>query len=473
MSETKGNSFFGELDSKNIETWKRLKDGLIQRKYDELTTSAPELDPQNPQFDPEKFKAATEKQVSEIVENLSVTEKALYDITTSATVTAAEQFENAIKEPLQQVSTSLTALYGSKSAEALIRIVNIAARALNVKLLVDVQPFLKAELNKPEYEGKQINELSPELQTQALTNARKALSAAADKEESAEDLPILTVTGKGAEKLEHPLDKLNSKVWALFEEADSSGQITMAFSAEKKGSKKQADILYSVNFDDLEESGLNVVKRITVFDKRVQLATNALFHSTGELMTISQIYATMGYSGRPGKSDINRIYTSLEKMRLIPISVDNTSVHKIYPNIKKFVYNGVMLPWESVDAIVNGQRAEGVIHLFREPPLVSLAKSQKQITTIPRALLASPINKTDNHLLIDDYLITRISRLKKSGGKVSNKLLFSTIFSKIGITTRLQKNRSKETIMKYLDHYKECGFIKGYKTAADGVNILY
>ena len=410
-----------------------LMNEAYRRKYVELT-SDPELDPTSPQFNRGKYDAAIEKQCIEIQEHFKMVSAALIGYV-KMKITEAASFEL----PEQQTAK-----------------------------LQDLRDFLEKAFNKNVLDSEKADAM-----LQIVQHYRAYLESVNEQTpESAEDLPQITVKGKGAEKTIYPIDKLNAaaNIWHLLANADAGGQI--AFTAEKHGSKQTATILYSINFDDLEESGLNVAKKITVFDKRVQIAANALFKSSGELMTIAQIYASMGYEGRPGKSDIKRIYTSLEKMRLIPISIDNSSVNKLYPNIEKFVYNGVMLPWESVDAIVNGQRAEGVIHLFRQPPLISFAETQKQITTIPRALLVSPVNKTDVHLRIDDYLITHISRLKNSKGKVSNKLLFSTIYKKADVSTRLQKNRAKEAITKYLDHYKDCGFIKGYKTATDGVSIL-
>ena len=410
-----------------------LMNEAYRRKYVELT-SDPELDPTSPQFNREKYDAAVEKQCIEIQEHFKMVSAAL----------------------IGYVKMKITEAASFKLSEQ------------QTAKLQDLWDFLEKAFNKNVLDSEKADAM-----LQIVQHYRAYLESVNEQTpESAEDLPQITVKGKGAEKTIYPIDKLNAaaNIWHLLANADTGGQI--AFTAEKHGSKQTATILYSINFDDLEESGLNVAKKITVFDKRVQIAANALFKSSGELMTIAQIYASMGYEGRPGKSDIKRIYTSLEKMRLIPISIDNSSVNKLYPNIEKFVYNGVMLPWESVDAIVNGQRAEGVIHLFRQPPLISFAETQKQITTIPRALLVSPVNKTDVHLRIDDYLITRISRLKKSKGKVSNKLLFSTIYEKADVSTRLQKNRAKEAITKYLDHYKDCGFIKGYKTATDGVSIL-
>ena len=314
--------------------------------------------------------------------------------------------------------------------------------------------------------------VSNELKDQAVaTRKREDNNSTNAIYEYEKGLPQISFKGKGASLSEYPVDKVNTYIWTLLINAEKNGQLT--FAAERSGSKKTADIIYSINFDNLATAGLNTKKRLTVFDKRVLIAANALYNSTGEIMTVSQIYETMGNDNRPNKREIERIYTSLEKMRLIPISLDNTSEHELYPNIEKFIYNGVILPWDSMDAIINGQRVDGAIRLFIEPPLITFAKSRKQVTTIPRKLLASPINKTEMHLLIDDYLIERISRLKNGHAKLSNKLLYATIYEKAGITGRMQKNRAKETVLKYLEHYKKCGFINDYKETTDGVNIFY
>lgn len=365
-----------------------------------------------------------------------------------------------------------------------------------------LRPYIEAELKKPEYQDKGItvdNIFSTEsvgldgknkgssdnLKSEIIKAALVAMNAEEEQQpikKNAVQLDLqafgqtaqsLTVTKRGAGKLEFPLDKINANIWNRLNEADKSGQLTLTFAAEKRGSKKEANIIYSINFDELEKAGLSTVKRLTAFDKRVYIASNALYNTGTDYATVSQIYATMGNSGRPSAKDIAKIYESLEKMRRLPITLDSTSEHSVYKNMPKFVYNGMLLPWESVDAIVNGQRADGVIHFFREPPLMSFAKERRQITTVPRELLQSPISKTDANLQIDDYLIDRIARIKKSGGKSSNKLLYNTIYENCEIKTRMQRSRAKDKITKYLDYYKECGFIKDFKEAADGVIIRY
>lgn len=507
----------GKAETHKVHETLKAQDNAAKHDVQEVKkTQDPKLDPLSPEFDKEAWKQANKgkslneilmsmnpawleqpEQANQAAENVQAMHEAFKAYTeqaAQAAVKAAKQFEqiansmqpfiemqNNVASTIQAFTGSIAQLLSVTNIENIRSTIgNIIDSSVEIQERLAVIPFIEAELKKPEYNGVTFEELLrtelgedgeplPGSRLEKLIQAAEAAKAASA--ESKENLPQITVKGKGADNTEYPVDKVNANIWTLLVNAEKNGQLT--FAAERSGSKKTADIVYSINFDDLEAAGLNTDKRLTVFDKRVQIAASALYNSTGAIMTISQIYATMGNDSRPNKRDIERIYTSLEKMRLIPISLDNTSEHTLYPNIEKFIYNGVILPWESIDAVVNGQRVEGAIHLFREPPLVSFAKSRKQVTTISRNLLASPISKTEVHLLIDDYLIERISRLKNSHGKVSNKLLYTTIYAKTGITGRMQRSRAKETIIKYLEHYKNCGFINGYKEAADGVNILY
>jgi hypothetical protein len=128
---------------------------------------------------------------------------------------------------------------------------------------------------------------------------------------------------------------------------------------------------------------------------------------------------------------------------------------------------------ERISAIVNGQTTDSAIHLFREPPLISFARERKQITTVSRKLLESPLSQTDSNLQIEDYLIEQISHIKSPKSKLKNKLLFETIFEKCNIKTPNQRARARETITKLLDHYKKHNFIKDYKKSPDGITIFY
>lgn len=340
------------------------------------------------------------------------------------------------------------------------------------KEVEELTPYLEAELKKPEYEGKTIddplddaatdddgNPLETSLFMQALTAARAARDAAAAKEE----LPHAAV--KRAEIIEYPLDKPNSIIWNLLEK-DTRGQIS--FNMAKYGSKQQIPAYYAINFDELGDD-ITITKRLLPFDKRVYIAVSALFNAGNNVITLSQIYYAMGNTGRPSANQLQKINDAVTKMTTARIYFENEQEAKKY-KYPRFKYDGSLLPLERGTAIVNGQLADAAIHIFREPPLIAFAKQRNQITTVDVKLLQSPISKTDANLLIDDYLLERISKAK-NGKARSCRILFKTLCAKAGIKTKKQEQRAPAKIEKYLNHYQQQEFITRYTMEKDGITV--
>lgn len=281
-----------------------------------------------------------------------------------------------------------------------------------------------------------------------------------------EELP--SVIAHKIKNVDFPLDKLNRDIWSLLE-YDTKGQLTFQrYNVAKKGSKKPVDILYSLDFTDLEN--VSITRKLEPYDKRVYLAVAARFNAGYDVMTVQQIYNDMGYTGRAGASDIRKINAALTKMRSAQLFIDNIAEAKSY-KYDHFKYDGALLPMERIQAIINGQTAEAAIHLFREPPMVSFARERKQLTTIDIKLLDTPLNKTNANIALEDYLIEEIARIKK--GNRSNKMLYETIYENTGIKTAKQKQRAPEKIRQLLSYYEACKFIKNYKEMKDGVAIEF
>ena len=278
--------------------------------------------------------------------------------------------------------------------------------------------------------------------------------------------PMFKHTPKRARSVEYPLDKVNSQIWGLLEK-DTRGQL--ALKAEKWGSDIPLNIYYAIDFDALE-GDMKISRRLTAHDKRVYIAVSALFNAGNSVMTMTQIYYAMGYTGRPGRGDLERINTAVTKMTGARIYINNEQEASRY-KYDRFVYDGSLLPVERGTAMVGGQFSDAAIHLFREPPVISFAKQRRQITTIDVKLLQSPISKTDQNLTLDDYLIERISRAKKRG--LHQRILFNTIYEKVGATTAKQRQRIPEKVLRYLDYYAECGLITGYETDCDGITVSF
>lgn len=282
------------------------------------------------------------------------------------------------------------------------------------------------------------------------------------------------ITAIRAGNIDYPIDKINSHIWGLMEK-DTRGQI--AFNLAKRGSEKKILAYYAINFDDLGEN-LTITKRLLPFDKRVYIAISALFNAGNNVITLSQIYYTMGHTGTPGTKNLNKINDAITKMTGARIFVDNKQEAAEY-KYNRFRYDGSLLPIERGTVFVNGKLSEAAIRIFREPPLMSFARQRKQITSVDIALLQSPISKTDANLQIEDYLLERISKDKNSK-KSGCRILFKTLYSHTGIadkpktnTERQQKKRAPGKIESYLKHYQKTGFITGYTMEKDGISIFF
>ncbi len=274
-----------------------------------------------------------------------------------------------------------------------------------------------------------------------------------------------------ADRLIYPLDKPNSVIWNMLENAAPGGQIKMEINTAKRGSAQEAVIKYALYFEEIEEYA-RITKQLTPFDKRVYVAIAGLFNAGNDKISLSQIYETMGNRSRPSPASIKKINDSITKMSSARVLIDNENETQKNQKYPAFKYDASLLPLERLSLYFNGGLSESAIHLFREPPLISFARGRQQITTIGKELLESGVNKTDGNLRIEDYLIERIARIKAGGAPP--KIKYSTIFDHCNINTSKKKERAISTIERYLKHYASNAgntWIKSYTMSKDGITI--
>lgn len=324
---------------------------------------------------------------------------------------------------------------------------------------------IRVQLNAFEY----YNDKDGAAQAVAIAEAKAATFYKRPKGAAGETPHIIA---KQATHLDYPLDKPNSYIWNLLAATDPNGQISMmgidTASQLSKRKGKEALVFFSINFDELEN--IEISKQLTPFDKRVYMAVAALFSAGNKYISTTQIHKMMGNEGQPTADQVTRINQSLDKMRSARISLNNEEEVKTNKGYVTFNYDGQLLEFRRVRAYINNTLAEAAITVLAYPPLMEFAKTRNQITKVPRQLLESPVSKTDSNLMIDDYLIERISHMKNNP-KQSKKMLYSTIFEQCKIDSRMKKSRAPEKIRRYLDHYKACAFIADYAEDKDGITI--
>ena len=290
-----------------------------------------------------------------------------------------------------------------------------------------------------------------------------------------ETTPYKLMSGITTDTFSFGMDKLNRGVWKGFEYASRIGNDNQIQFQPITVNKNRPDseniyVLATINFNELE--GTQLSKKLTAYDKRVYNAVGTFWSNGYSVFSETQLFKEIGNDVSPSPTQIKRLHDSLTKLRLTQIWIDNaqeTSHGLKYPPVS---YDGSLLPFERVTAYDNkGEICEGAIHLFREPPLFQFARERKQISTIKRKLLLSPVNKTDGNLEIEDYLLERISKMKNDRTH-PRKILYSKLFENCNITEKKQKQRTPKKVEKYLEYYKKENEIKGYQPEKDGVTII-
>lgn len=293
-----------------------------------------------------------------------------------------------------------------------------------------------------------------------------------NKKENQDNLSINQANG-----LIFPLDKVNSTkvgIWNL----DEATEDTLAFKVGEKHNKT-ISIFVDLDFDKINQEGVNLSRPLDDKDKRLYLAIASLFAEGNEIVTARQIYLAMGNQGAMCSETLRDIEKRVSKLMFTKITIDNMQEIAAGYKYAEFSYKGSLLPVEQVSVSVRGRLTDVAFRLFREPPLVSFAKERKQFAEVPLDVLKSLPSQTEKHLRIEHYLIERILHMKHDK-KFSRKILWESLYNDCRLLSedsqnlRADKKRIKQTTKQYLEHYSNCQsrFIASYEEDDDGVIII-
>ena len=302
---------------------------------------------------------------------------------------------------------------------------------------------------------------------------------------------LLEITVKHTDLMQRPTDKISRNIWGI--EIPKNGIYRQSFKTGKvlkkgkDGKEKKVDALiyFGMDFNNPDPNvNIKSQEELTIYDKEIYRAIGDIWNAGNEYTTASQIYSyAFKDTSKPNKDQRKIVFDSLTKLRRADIFIDNVSgknsEKKLGLDYKEYSnYESSLLPIEIIkncdNIVINGQKIDNVIHIFREPPLLTFAKERKQVTNQERKLLQVPISITEINLLIRDYLIDRICWMKNGKSTISRKILYKTVYENCKLKDAYSKKllRAKESIKKCLEHYKSCDFIKGYSESKDGITII-
>lgn len=258
-----------------------------------------------------------------------------------------------------------------------------------------------------------------------------------------------------------PTTKVNNK---LFEGALAAEAVNL-IATEKKGSKKELTVKVSIDFDQLE--GVRFSRELEPFDRIVHDAVASLYEAGNEFITPLMIYRAMTGNPRADLTEkrFHEIAQSLNKLSAIRISIDANGEAKAY-GMDKVTFKGNLLYTKSVYVEHNGQVNEW-FKVLERPILLEYAEQKRQIDRVDIKMLNTPVNKNEETIILQDYLLRRIRAMKKSN--VSRNILYETVYKQLGadrlegVEARKKKAKIREATKKILDFWKDNGEIRGYK----------
>lgn len=285
------------------------------------------------------------------------------------------------------------------------------------------------------------------------------------------NLPIIIT--KKIQEIAYPLDKVTGNLWGLIpgEKAELKAE---SDSDSSRG--KQASIYVLLDFEEMKGTGVTISRTLTSYDKRVFIAAANLKEQGHDTVTTAQIYEAMGNKGRPAASQRQKILKSLETMSVCRVTLDNTEEAKLYTKYDRVNRTFYLLPITIDKGYVNGLIVDDAITIMELPRLFIFAKNRGQIASTPVALLESPISQTEANLLLEDYLLTRILRMKNAVKQrkknVITRILLETVYKNCAITDKHKRSRAADKIDRLLQHYQKQGLIKGYKLTSKDIDII-
>jgi len=207
---------------------------------------------------------------------------------------------------------------------------------------------------------------------------------------------------------------------------------------------------------------------LTPYDGEVMNGVCTLLENGQYYFTDGQVYEAFTGKTTKSRTALDKVNKSIQKMRHTDINL-NWAAHARQkgldlPEDFTCIVGKYLLPVDYYDFSLNGQVVKGY-KLIQVPALYEYAKAVKQLQTITnRKLLDVGISNTEDTITIKNYLLRRIGSMKNPHSKISNTILFDTVFKACGLeVNRKEKGRKVSAIRTMLDTWIKQGYIKAYE----------
>lgn len=477
---------------------------------------APEVDPDSPNFNANEWKKQTAGAAASLkrtIEAISIDPAAMETINalvkiSSESLNEASGIIHDLRETVFKGLTGAQLFFNSNAwqnlRESLTRIAEGAPQLLfAAQKMQELFPYLEAELKKPEYEGKTIDDLYDEAELdengepaagslfdQLVSAAMDALEADQKKKQlpaiDYKGTPDINLTvGKASYILFNPEteDKVRRGELPLYIDDEITGQLKskkgdipgqLSFFPIKYESEGKEEITLYCGIDRdegfIEKLGLQGALDDTDYFYLSFLAD--AFIEGNSLMSVRKLYKDY-IGGDPNPDQLTRFINRLDKLAATRVHINDKDLRKAWgadeqnATYKFISQQAAPITIGGEKFVTGGQVAEATIKIHEFPAILAIDYDIGQYTTVTKSLLQvkkkngrSP-RKNERYYRVLHYLVRKIARIKR--GKLRNKILYDTFYKDTNETTERDKQLAREMLFTILDHFVREQWITGYK----------
>lgn len=244
--------------------------------------------------------------------------------------------------------------------------------------------------------------------------------------------------------------------------------------------RNEQDVIVSLSVGD--EDALEMYGAFSWFDRSVYYTVVTLWVANNRVLSLRQIAQSVaGSNAKPSKEMMGRVSKSMFRLLFMPIKLDYTdelrgrvmsddgspivSAEKVGTALKGSIERGIS---------ANGKETVLYILSDEKPMLYEHDEVMGHLTGVKpkvmRAVNASARQHNERFVLMREYLISRVASAKNPKSRMSDRILFKTLYEHIGISEAdaTVKRRAREQATAILEAMENTGHIKGFSEGKSG-----
>lgn len=453
----------------------------------------PTLNPESPDFDREKWEEY-QRQARESLREAAERMKATMSATVFSSIdmnTTVKQMQASLQGIVKTAGSAFAAFQEyfqsdewKKTRETLELIAETAPAWLEfAKEVEELTPYLEAELKKPEYGGRTIDDLlnsaetddsgSP-LETSLFMQALAKARAARDAAEEEKKLPQITY--KDSKQVKTTTDKFANLFFSLAA-PQSKGMINgqrqfIPVKYEGYGEKKEITLFYDYSYNE------NIIKRFGLsknFDDYCFFVASIIdnLYDEGNLtVSLTKVWHELGNSGSPSTESLTSLVNILRLGMSTIVTADISEVFSAWEVAKA----GAITTKELISPVIpvqiaqekfaaNGKTASAVINITGHTPFYIIGYPIDHYTTWSKEVLKLyKGRRTKRYYSVLRFLMTQIGWMRNKTSKRSNKITYDFLYDHTGDKTTRTRQLSRDMMYRLLDEvFIPAGYVSAYK----------